>query len=77
MEYIEGPSLSALIHARGPLIPSQVKPEAGIPKQLDDIVMCCLQKTAELRFQNGAALCAALQSVPGYRPLRSMTLPKG
>jgi serine/threonine-protein kinase len=60
-----------------PRIPSEVKPDAGIPKQLDDIVMCCLQKPAELRFQNGAALCAALQSVPGYRPLRSMTFPKG
>jgi serine/threonine protein kinase len=60
-----------------PRVPSEVKPDAGIPKQLDDIVMCCLQKPAELRFQNGAALCAALQSVPGYQPLRSLTVPKG
>jgi len=32
-----------------------------------------LQKRAELRFQNGAALCGALQTVPGYRPLRGPT----
>ncbi|MFT3696135.1 MAG: serine/threonine-protein kinase [Kofleriaceae bacterium] len=70
-----------------PRVPSEVDPDAGIPKALDEIVLCCLQKPAELRFQNGAALCAAIQSVPGYRPLRSpkpigmpsasMSLPKG
>ncbi|HET9991023.1 MAG TPA: serine/threonine-protein kinase [Kofleriaceae bacterium] len=53
-----------------PRVPSQVEPDAGIPKLLDEIVMTCLQKPAELRFQNGAALCRAVQSLPGYRPLR-------
>jgi serine/threonine-protein kinase len=72
---------------KAPRVPSSVEPEANIPKQLDDIVMTCLEKPAERRFQNGGALCAALQSVPGYRPLRqpkptampsaSMTFPKG
>ncbi len=70
-----------------PRVPSQCEPDAGIPKHLDEIVLQCLQKSADLRFQNGAALCAAIQSVPGYRPLRqpkatpmpsaSMTFPKG
>jgi serine/threonine-protein kinase len=54
-----------------PRVPSQVEPDAGIPRQLDEIVMTCLQKPAQLRFQNGSALCVALQHVPGYRPLRS------
>jgi serine/threonine-protein kinase len=54
-----------------PRVPSQVAPDAGIPRQLDEIVMLCLQKSPELRFQNGAALCRALQQVAGYRPLRT------
>jgi serine/threonine protein kinase len=56
---------------QAPRVPSAVDPEAGIPPQLDAIVLQCLQKPADHRFQNGAALCAAIQSVPGYRPLRS------
>jgi eukaryotic-like serine/threonine-protein kinase len=50
--------------------PSITAPDAGVPRALDQIILQCLQKSPELRFQNGAALCAALQSVPGYRPLR-------
>lgn len=50
--------------------PSMIATDAGIPRALDQIVLQCLQKSPELRFQNGAALCAALQQVPGYRPLR-------
>jgi serine/threonine-protein kinase len=53
-----------------PRVPSEVAPDAGIPKLLDEIVLTCLQKSADRRFQNGGALCGALQSVPGYRPLR-------
>ena len=56
-----------------PRVPSETAPGAGIPKLLDEIVLTCLQKRAELRFQNGAALCGALQTVPGYRPLRGPT----
>ena len=58
---------------KAPRVPSQVEPEAGIPPALDAIVLQCLQKSADHRFQNGAALCAALQHVPGYRPLRQPT----
>jgi serine/threonine-protein kinase len=50
--------------------PSVQSPDAGIPRSLDQIILQCLQKSPELRFQNGAALCGALQQVPGYRPLR-------
>jgi serine/threonine-protein kinase len=53
-----------------PRVPSEVAPDAGIPPLLDEIVLTCLQKPAERRFQNGGALCGALQTVAGYRPLR-------
>jgi serine/threonine-protein kinase len=55
---------------RVPPPPSYLARDAHIPRQLDQIVLQCLQKTPDMRFQNGAALCAALQQVPGYRPLR-------
>jgi eukaryotic-like serine/threonine-protein kinase len=50
--------------------PSLIAPDVGVPRALDQIILQCLQKSPDLRFQNGAALCAALQQVPGYRPLR-------
>ncbi len=50
--------------------PSKVDPDAGIPPELDQIVLRCMAKKADDRFQSGGDLCAALQSVPGYRPLR-------
>jgi len=50
--------------------PSYIAQDAHIPRALDQIVLQCLQKTPDMRFQNGAALCAALQQVPGYKPLR-------
>jgi serine/threonine-protein kinase len=56
---------------RLPPPPSLVAPDQHIPRQFDQIILQCLQKTPDMRFQNGAALCAALQQVPGYRPLRS------
>jgi serine/threonine-protein kinase len=59
-----------------PRVPSKVDPDAGIPPQLDAIILCCLEKSVDNRFQTGGALCAALQSVPGYRPLR-VPPPKG
>jgi eukaryotic-like serine/threonine-protein kinase len=53
-----------------PRVPSKVDPDAGIPPELDAIVLRCLAKPVEQRFQTGGDLCATLQSVPGYRPLR-------
>jgi len=55
---------------RVPPPPSLIAAEAHIPRALDQIILQCLQKTPDMRFQNGAALCAALQQVGGYRPLR-------
>jgi serine/threonine-protein kinase len=53
-----------------PRVPSTVDPDAGIPPELDAIVLRCLAKPVEQRFQTGGDLCAAIQGVPGYRPLR-------
>jgi serine/threonine-protein kinase len=65
-----GPLFAAHV-TKPPRVPSQVDPDAGIPKELDQIVLRCLAKPVEARFQTGGDLCAALQAVPGYRPLRS------
>jgi hypothetical protein len=51
-------------------VPSKVDPTAGIPPALDALILRCLEKLVERRFQTGGDLCAAIQSVPGYRPLR-------
>jgi eukaryotic-like serine/threonine-protein kinase len=53
-----------------PRLPSKVDPDAGIPPQLDAVILRCLEKSVDKRFQTGGDLCAALQGVPGYRPLR-------
>jgi serine/threonine protein kinase len=53
-----------------PRPPSVAAPRAGIPRVLDQIILQCLQKSPELRFQNGGALANALRQVPGYKPLR-------
>ncbi|HTL39177.1 MAG TPA: serine/threonine-protein kinase [Kofleriaceae bacterium] len=57
---------------KAPTPMSVVAPELRIPRQLDQIVLQCLQKSPEMRFQNGGALCSALQTVPGYKPLRAI-----
>jgi serine/threonine-protein kinase len=56
--------------SRTPPPPSAVDPDAGVPPVLDAIVLRCLAKAPDQRFQTGGDLCAALQQVPGYRPLR-------
>jgi len=63
--------LFAMHLTKAPRVPSKVDPDAGIPPELDAIVLRCLEKKMEQRFQTGGDLCAALQGVPGYRPLRS------
>jgi len=52
-----------------PRKPSQLDPE--LPAAIDALVLRCLEKAPDQRFQTGGDLCAAAQSVPGYRPLRS------
>jgi serine/threonine-protein kinase len=53
-----------------PRVPSKVDADAGIPPELDGVILRCLEKPVEKRFQTGGDMCAALQGVPGYRPLR-------
>ncbi len=55
---------------KSPRVPSSVDPDAGIPRELDAVILRCLEKDPARRFQSGGDLCAALQGVPGYRPLR-------
>lgn len=62
--------------AKPPRVPSTVDPDAGIPRELDAVILRCLEKAPEKRFQTGGDLCAALQGVPGYRPLRQF-VPRG
>jgi eukaryotic-like serine/threonine-protein kinase len=62
--------LFAMHLSKAPRVPSTVDPDAGIPPELDAIVLKCLEKAVTARFQTGGDLCAALQGVPGYRPLR-------
>ena len=51
--------------------PSAADPDAGIPPELDAVLARCMAKRPAERFQTGGDVVAALQSVPGYRPLRS------
>lgn len=55
---------------KAPRVPSQVDRDAGIPPELDALILRCLEKVPDKRFQSGGDLCAALQAIPGYRPLR-------
>jgi serine/threonine protein kinase len=65
-----GSSAIRLVHAhksQSPDLPSRRTPQAAIPQALDDIVMRCLAKRPDHRFQTGRDLSAALRAVPGYR----------
>jgi hypothetical protein len=46
--------------------PSHERPDAGIPGELDQVILRCLEKDMDRRFQTGAELLAALQQVPGF-----------
>lgn len=50
-----------------PRRPTEIS-EMPIPPELDDIVMRCLEKKPERRFQRAADLATALRSVPFARP---------
>jgi serine/threonine-protein kinase len=52
-----------------PCGPGRLDPGA-VPVELDAVIVRCMQKRPDDRFQCGADLCAAIQQVPGYRPLR-------
>jgi len=49
-----------------PTPPSQRRPEAQIPEELDAVVLRCLEKDPARRFQTGKDLLAAIERVPGY-----------
>ena len=52
-----------------PPIPSLRR--AGIPQELDAVILRCLEKAPEHRFASAADLFAALRKVPGYPPPKS------
>src|SRR5258706_8239262 len=52
--------------AQHPAVPSALRPEQGIPHELDAIVLRCLAKQPSDRYANAAELYAALRKVPGY-----------
>jgi len=49
-----------------PDAPSAWRPSLRIPPELDAIILRCLAKNPDERFQNAAELYAALNKVPGY-----------
>jgi serine/threonine protein kinase len=58
-----------LMHAhatRVPTAPSVRAPEAGLPAELDALVLRCLEKQPLRRFPTGADLQLAIENVPGF-----------
>ncbi|HZS42323.1 MAG TPA: protein kinase [Polyangia bacterium] len=51
---------------RAPDAPSARKPDARLPRELDDVVLRCLEKDADRRFQSAREVAAALERVPGF-----------
>ena len=59
----------AVFHAHvnsPPRRPSEVRYENQIPNELDALVLRCLDKNPDRRFQTGEEVLAALRGVPGY-----------
>lgn len=56
---------------KAPPVPSQ-RADDEVPPELDALILRCLAKAPEQRFQTGAELAAAVRQVPGYRPLRRL-----
>ena len=54
-----------------PATPSVWRPSLGIPPELDAVILKCLAKRVNERWQTAADLYAALQKVPGYPPPKS------
>ena len=49
-----------------PDAPSTWRPSLGIPPELDAVILKCLEKKPDKRFQTAADLFAAITKVPGY-----------
>jgi len=65
-----GPHMALMqAHAQhAPEPPSARQPDAAIPQALDEVVLGCLIKEPDRRFQTGDAVYRALQEVPGFQP---------
>ena len=56
-------------HLQEPLDPpSKWRPSLNIPRELDAVILRCLEKDPANRYQTAAELYAALTKVPGYPP---------
>ncbi len=58
-----------------PRAPSQLSPWT-IPPQLDAVILRCLEKSPDLRFQTGRELRVALEQVPGFGTHKVSTGPR-
>jgi serine/threonine-protein kinase len=54
-----------------PDAPSTWRPSLGIPPELDAVILKCLEKKPDKRFQTAADLFAAITKVPGYPAMRA------
>jgi serine/threonine protein kinase len=52
-----------------PPAPSAVAPDAGIPRDVDALVLRALEKDPEKRFASDQAMIAAIDAAAGHRPL--------
>lgn len=60
----DGAVAMVIEHVKTKPIPSSQRTELPIPAELDDIVMRCLEKSPDDRFQDARELAAALTAVP-------------
>lgn len=49
-----------------PRPPSEVSPNTGIPRMMDSIILQCLEKSPDNRFQSARDVANAIQQVPGF-----------
>jgi serine/threonine protein kinase len=60
-----------------PRIPSEVFPEAEIPKELDALILNCLSKTQAERYGSGVELSKALRNIKDLYTKKSVGAPTG
>jgi serine/threonine-protein kinase len=71
-----GENLAAIFNSiaqKNPLDPAKINP--GIPKRLSQIIMKCLEKIPDKRFETGKALAEALKNCPLERERVTRTAP--
>jgi serine/threonine-protein kinase len=62
-----GPLPTVIHHHLETPPPHAAELQPAVPLALDAVIMRCLEKDPDRRFQTGAELVAALENVPGYR----------